>query len=649
MTKTGKSVCCGSIVFALFAMMRNFIAVSNMLFYLMACVFFVLGTLMTYLFLDSKGRENRALGNTLWSVLPIVTLIVWMILFFINETDIAPEQSLDSKALIRNYFSFPLWFTITAVGVLICLFLLRNQPKDETRRIRTAIRVIISILFTLGTAVQFYAPNIFMDVQGGTYHSHAYTNSIINTCWLIPYSEHNQALYGHYGILFMPALKALHSILGIDNLTGIFLVSAIIAGVSILLFAWVLNYFAKNEIIFYLGIFSIGEYYFMLMQGGVFLQVHPHRMIFPIIMAALALWEYRKAKKYNVLAILLIALSIVWSTEVGLVIMVAFALYRWVQGIMDGKRFLPAKILKLLPQILFFIVVPFVISYIIVNGYNIAVGGELLDIKEFLFPLISERGYISDIELPLPDVTHAWIGTSILFLGTVWVAARPILFPRENENPKDRPFYFLLGVMSLGLMLYYINRPVEGSLFIIMYFMLIMQVIILQKAQNKYMAWKQNKEPIFAGQNTFVFLALRVITTLILFVMTFDSLYSMPKAWKASAETIWRRDELKAFAEQIYVEIPPDAVSFGEGVPELLSMVDRDTHLHTTEWSYRNMPFDTMKEIRYSIDDEKWLFCSQESLYYFQLECPGLTDHYNLHGMLEYDSRQFALWERIEE
>jgi len=61
------------------------------------------------------------------------------------------------------------------------------------------------------------------------------------------------------------------------------------------------------------------------------------------------------------------------------------------------------------------------------------------------------------------------------------------------------------------------------------------------------------------------------------------------------------------------------------------------------------MPFDTMKEIRYSIDDEKWLFCSQESLYYFQLECPGLTDHYNLHGMLEYDSRQFALWERIEE
>ena len=85
MTKTGKSIYCGSIIFVFFAMMRNWITVNNMLFYFMACTFFVIGTVMVYLFLGLKGKDNNSVGNVLWSALPIITLTVWMILFFKNE------------------------------------------------------------------------------------------------------------------------------------------------------------------------------------------------------------------------------------------------------------------------------------------------------------------------------------------------------------------------------------------------------------------------------------------------------------------------------------------------------------------------------------------------------------------------------------
>lgn len=79
-----------------------------------------------------------------------------------------------------------------------------------------------------------------------------------------------------------------------------------------------------------------------------------------------------------------------------------------------------------------------------------------------------------------------------------------------------------------------------------------------------------------------------------------------------------------------------------------MSLIDRDTHLHTTEWSYLNMPLDTMEEIRYDLEDEQWFFCSQYSLWYLQENYPGLTDHFVLHEEFEYNGAKFAFYRREE-
>ncbi len=656
MSKEVKSFYTGSIAFVLFILLRGMIPLHNMEFYVAACAVFVSVSALVYFLagggLAAEGKDGgdmeesglKGAAERLWSISAAAVLVLWIILFYVNETN--TEHPLEESVLIRRYFPFPLWISLMAAGTVVCLLLLGREAKERTREIRKRLRLIVSILFTIGTSVTFYAPNIFQDIQGGTYHSHAYTNSIINVCRMVPYSEDMESLYGHYGILFMPFLRILHKILHLDYLTGVFVLSAVIGGISILLFLYILNYFAKDDVIFYLGMLAIGEEYFMNLQGGVYLQVHPHRMIFPMLLLFLALQEYRKQKKYNILAVCALATSFVWSTEMGIVTMVSFALYRWVLEIMDGEAFSLRKALKLVPELALFAALPFALSYGVISGYNVLAGGGFLDFPEFMFPLISDRGYIDHIELPLPDVTHAWVGTSILFLGAVAPAVFRMLFPvREERNGK--PFYFFLGIMSLMTMLYYINRPAEGSLFIILFLMLILQAIILQKGQEVYKQWKAaGKDCVFQKPDLFLFLVLRVVTVFILFIMAFDCVYSAPKAWKASAQTVWKRDELMEFAQYVYNQVPPDAVSFGEGVPELMSMTDRDTNLHTTEWSYLNMPLDTMERVRDRLDEEQWFFCSLYSLWYLQENYPGLTDNFYLHEEFEYNGAKFGFFRK---
>ena len=647
MSKTAKSICLGSIALILFGMLRGILPVKNMVFFIMMCAVFAVVCVAAYAMADKLSFLNNVNSKLekLGGVLPVAALVTWMVLFYINETDI--ERGLRAEELVRRYLPLPIWMLIMVAGVGICLWSLSKEPKEKMQKDGKFLRIVVTVVFTVITSAMFYAPNIFRDIQGGTYHSHAYTNSILNVCWMTPYYENMQSLYGHYAIFYMPVLKVLHRFFQIDYLAGIFLITAVIAGISILLFAFVLNYFAKNDVIYYLGLLAIGEEYFMLMQGGVYMQVHPHRMIFPVLILALALMEHKRGKNYNVIAISAIALSVVWSTEVGLVIMIAFALYRWVQAVMDGERLTLCKMLLLVQKLVIFSLIPFFIAYLIVYGYNMLAAGTGLSIKEFLFPLVSDRGYIGNIELELPNVTHAWIGTTVLFLSVFAFTLLQILFPKNKEF-ENKPFYFLLSVMSLGLMLYYINRPVEGSMFIVLFNMLILQVIILEKTQQVYKIWKEDAKGVFGKPDRIFLLALRVITVLILFVMAFDSVYSMPRAWSVAKETIWDTDDLEEFAQYIWEQIPPDATAFGEGVPELMAMIDRDTHLHTTEWSYKNMPLDTMEDIRYELENKEWFFCNTASLWEMQSYYPGLTERFYLHEEFEYNGAKFAFYRKAE-
>lgn len=637
MSRKGRSIFIGAVAFLLFASIRSWIPLHNMMFFLAACVLFVGVTVLTY---SISGRWQDK-GDRIWQIAPVALLAGWMVLFYIFEMDC--PHPLDEEP-IRKTFPLPLWILLMAAGVVLCLFLL-NKEKKEKSKLRRGVRIVVSLVFTAATSIQFYAPNVFLDVQGGIYHSHSYTNSIINVAWMVPYSSRMTSNYGHYGILFMPIIRGLHKLFSIDYLNGIYIVSAVITGISILIYLYVLNYFAKRDVTFYLGMFAIGEYYFMLMQGGVYLQVHPHRMLFPILITAFALWEKKRNRRNNLLAVVILTVSMIWSTEVGLVTICAFALYRWVDLAADGEALSLKKGMLLVREAVVYIVLPFTLAYIIVNGYNLAAGGAWLNFKDYMFPLISEKEYIKHIELELSDATHAWVGASILFLSAGCLAAWPVLFPKEKEK-NTNSLLFLIGVMGIGVMLYYINRPVEGCMFITMFLMLILQAMILERSQDIYREWKDSRTSMFAEKNRFLFLSLRIITMLILFVMAFDCVYSMPKAYKASTETIWKREDLAEFARYVYVQVPPDAPAFGMGVPELMAIIDRDTHMHTTDWS--NVTDAVLDDVREELQEPQWFFGELLSVMQLQERYPEYDENYYVHEVFEYNGRQFGFFRKKE-
>ena len=155
--------------------------------------------------------------------------------------------------------------------------------------------------------------------------------------------------------------------------------------------------------------------------------------------------EHRKQKRYPVLSVIMLTLSFVWSTEVGIVTMVSYAAYSWAWYAMDGERFSIHKVGLLFRELVIYVLLPFVLAYGVINGYNLLAGGSILNFEEFMFPLISDRGYIDSIELPLPDVTHAWTGSAVLFLGITVMSLLYLLLPEKGEEKGEKPYYFLLG------------------------------------------------------------------------------------------------------------------------------------------------------------------------------------------------------------
>lgn len=177
MTTKAKSFLIGGIAFAAFAAMRNVIPLHNMMFFVAACIVFAGVALVSYLVMNKKQNTVNPVAERIWSILAIVLLGGWIVLFYMNE--MKAEHPLTAEAVVRSFFPFPLWITLMIVGVAVCLFILRKDSTGKLLKIRKILRAVVSVLFTAGTSIQFYAPNIFQDIQGGTYHSHAYTNSIL--------------------------------------------------------------------------------------------------------------------------------------------------------------------------------------------------------------------------------------------------------------------------------------------------------------------------------------------------------------------------------------------------------------------------------------------------------------------------------------
>ena len=686
------SITIASFALLIYALLKEQIPLHNVSFYLSSCIVFLAVAAVSYIVLEYLVSKRYSTSNqtpfyqtvkgeTLISCISVFVFLIWMFFFFKLE----PSVDIRGKnILLRERIPFFQWFlfmigfmaiTLVAIHFTCRTTSVLSEINNTNRKItlKGALRFIVSILFTAYTCPVFYAPNLFLDVQGGTYHSTAYTNSIIMTCWRTPYSWRMHDYYGHYGILYMPFLKVMRRLLNINFWTGTCIMIVVFSAISILGFLYVLNYFIKNDVIFYLSMFAIGNEFFMLMRGGEYYQVFPHRLLFPILIVAYAVWEKKHNRKSsvpaNIFLIILLTLSTVWSVEVGSVGLISFVAYRWIDHIYDGQFFSIKKALFLIKYGVLYFVLPFGLAYLVVGLYNAWAGGDMfMEFKEYMYPLISDKGYLEYIELPLPGAEALWVGMTILFLAIICMTALPAIFSKEQPKPLY-PLYFFMSVISVGNLTYYINRPVYTTVAINMYFAIIMVGIIFEKTQKYYLKWKENKknlknsssngestEPIscldITPGKTIFNLSFRLVALFIISIMFVDSIYYLPKVYPAQRETVWKMDEFDEFAQEVYVQVPPMAYYVGEGVPELAAYLDRDPGIHCTEWSINNMTNEEEAALWHDITEEKpqWMFWNLASLAQAQENGPGFTDeYYRVNDLWEYGEAQFGFFVRKDE
>lgn len=141
MSKDAKSFFVGSIAFILFAAMRDIIPLHNMEFFAAACVVFVCIAILSYFILNQKKGNEEPLSGKVWSISAIVLLAVWMILFYVNETN--AEHALSGSRADTKVFSVPSLDYIDDFGNsrLPFCFTQRTQGKNaETQKEDTCCR-----------------------------------------------------------------------------------------------------------------------------------------------------------------------------------------------------------------------------------------------------------------------------------------------------------------------------------------------------------------------------------------------------------------------------------------------------------------------------------------------------------------------------
>lgn len=126
MSKEVKSFYTGSIAFVLFILLRGMIPLHNMEFYVAACAVFVSVSVLVYFLTGggpaAEGKDGgdmeesglKGAAERIWSISAAAVLVLWIILFYVNETN--TEHPLEESVLIRRYFPFPLWISLMAAG-----------------------------------------------------------------------------------------------------------------------------------------------------------------------------------------------------------------------------------------------------------------------------------------------------------------------------------------------------------------------------------------------------------------------------------------------------------------------------------------------------------------------------------------------------
>jgi len=589
-----------------------FFTISNLKLYAVTFILYLILFIAVFLPL-SKIKKREA-----WHVSEkgiTVSFFVCVIVFFVFTTQsfFAAETMPGAAASIMPLWHRMPWFLVLLfiVSAFLVVFYLTNgfslrESMLSKRGEKFLFWGVCLICTCIVYCFSYYPASIMTD--GSLNHVHAYYNSIYNVMHGVPYSDAATSIYGHYAILLAPILN-LARMLGATDVFHIFtMCMSLLIVLSYLLACYAVYSLVTNRYIRYIGLVAL-----LLVPAALkfapYYQVYPQRTIVIALFIALMAFHAKNAakrKQVEILGFIFCALSVVWNTELGICAIGAWICYLTYIALLRRRQ----GVGKCCGRIFLYVLGglgSFAGAYLITNIYNVAAGGNVLGIMDFIFPLFSKTYDIENmLTLPLYSGANYWLGRIILFYAFIGFALVRLFSHKNALGKADYKCAAYLGItlISMGAFTYFVNRAAYSNQTISYMGVILLLCILAQQYfvpmnrflcnrnkehacrkdslnETEYSKKKERRFESFSGVKAAVGLSALVL----IFAVAVVTVMGMGSNYARSLATLRGKEAVNLIAEKIAAEVPVNTKAMGYGMPEIYSVLGWDTQLYTMDFA----------------------------------------------------------------
>ncbi len=561
-----------------------------------------------------------------------VAMVIWFLYgCYVNNKDVI------SSRYLRYRLPVPVYFLVLLV---ISGFLYASVLVVKNKR--NSIRFVVAFALAFIQAVFLWTPNPFKDdFQASLFHMDAYTNSIINTYYSTPYEYYSSSIYGHYGLLYLIPVKALH-MLGFNVWDSISMTISFLGGVSFLVEYWVINRLIKNDVVFLMSIVANAAISFQI-YATQYYQILPHRVLFQalVIGGCTIVYSKPKSRLIRVVMWLVCYMSMIWNFETGIVVTLVWCIALLYTDKINGS----IKLVTNLVGKAIALVACFFFGFFTVNIYNMIVGGNAISIQTYLYPLFNQS-YVNELaEFQIKAPNSGFVLVIITFLSIIYLNVKGFFRRKLSEQQ----FIAVMGsIVGLGVMTYYVNRLISANGSIVGFSVIIACAYIcdsLISSERDGIVINITRRLNIGFNNMIGFMYLIVLTGLMLAAVS-----SLPKTFINKYNTIWNTKSLNQFIEECDSKIPADAVAFGDSTPIFYAMMNRSTGIHLADMEDIEMNKEALDRLYSEISSLKHKYIVTT----FNLYKGAYRDRYKLIDKLEYkdaskfDNYTYKIYERVD-
>ena len=551
--------------------------VGNVEIYVLSAVIFFSVVALSAIFFALIEDKFRVHITAKMSRIAAFLLILWGGWFLVR----CYYNELDKYAFPAKYFRhiIPGWIYIlllTCVSVIVLLSV--RTVSEEVVLSRNLLGIVVA--FIQGWFL--YTPNPFADDLGGIGHIDAYTNSIINAMSYTPFEMYSNSIYGHHGLVYMIPVKILHKA-GFTYWEGITLVIAIFGFITFLCECWALGQIIKNSVVYFMAVLANAIVSFQIYSNQYF-QMMPHRYLFQAIVICGCIFAYRRRDSRRVRSLMWVicSISMLWNIETGLVVTVVWMLAAiYIEAECDCKY----RILTIVKNTIF-AVIAFLGGYAVINAYNLIVGGNMISISTYIYPIGSQAYPIDMLELVLMTPDNGYFLVISVMFGIIGLYFMNALYLRMYES---QYITFLLAVMGVGVFTYYMNRAVTTNATIVTFAFVMLLGHLSDRFVPGITVGRESTDKIINISRSITDLAkirnaVGVLCLIILTGLAMASVATVGATLRNKINTTWNMESLNGFISEAKEVIPTDTVAFGEYTAQLYAVMDRKTGIYIADF-----------------------------------------------------------------